>query len=66
MRVSNSLSFCSLLLLVLLTGFCHAKPLEELSNSESEPSEAPKNKTAVTAGEEEQSLPFAHSPAAFR
>lgn len=56
MRVSNSLSFCCLLLLVLLTGFSHAKPVEELNNSDTEPSDsnvqAPKNKTAVTAGEE--------------
>ncbi|TDG46886.1 hypothetical protein AWZ03_006770 [Drosophila navojoa] len=57
MRVSNGLTFCSLLLLALLTtGFSHAKPLEEPKKTDTELSDsnglAAKNKTAVSAGEE--------------
>ncbi|XP_030559892.1 uncharacterized protein LOC115761985 [Drosophila novamexicana] len=57
MRVSNGLTFCSVLLFVLLTtGFSHAKPLEELKKTDTELNDSngqgPKNKTAVSAGEE--------------
>ncbi|ALC47676.1 CG5835 [Drosophila busckii] len=50
MRVNQTMIFCNLLLVVLLTVCSHAKPLEDLNSATA--SEGSKNKTAVSAGEE--------------
>ncbi|EDV93069.1 uncharacterized protein LOC6563512 [Drosophila grimshawi] len=56
---SNGLKFCSLLLVLLLTGFCNGKPVEDDATRKADTAtqsdssgQAAKNNTAVSAGEE--------------